>query len=97
MPRIDVDREIKFISTANTQIKFYNKKTPADVVDKIAQLLGILGLEVTRKHLASSSKSITRLDTYFDDGWQLANQACSLNIRSYEGQDIQGGCAALQI
>jgi class 3 adenylate cyclase len=88
MPEVTFDNEIKLISTANTQIKFYNKKPPADIVEKVEKLIRILGIEIVSPPNASK-RSRARTDTYFDDGWKLANQSCVLHLRSDDRSDAQ--------
>jgi class 3 adenylate cyclase len=81
-----LDKEIKFISSANTQIKFYNQNLHAEIFKKIERLLVTLGIEIKQKIGSSSEKSATRLDRYFDDDWRLADQGCSLSARFYHSK-----------
>ncbi len=82
-----LEKEIKFISSANTQIKFYNRNLHADIFQKLEKLLLALGIEIEHKSSTISEKAATRLDTYFDDDWHLADGGCSLTVRSYFEQD----------
>ena len=86
MPRIEVDREIKLISTANTQIKFYNKRPPEDIVRKIERLLNALDITIKDRQVSRAKNALIHSHIYFDDGWELADQSCTLNIRSIEGR-----------
>jgi len=83
---MSVDTEIKFISTANTQIKFYNRNLQIDVFKKIERLLLALNIPIEQKTSALRENSTTRDDAYFDDGWRLADNGCSLSIRTYHGK-----------
>jgi hypothetical protein len=84
---MESDKEIKFISSANTQIKFYNKNIHPDVFRKIEKLLRFQKVDVREKITASMDGSPTRQDIYFDHDWRLADNYCSLSIRSYKEFD----------
>ena len=80
-----VEAEIKFISTANTQIKFYDRNLQVDIFNKIGGLLTALGVYTEKKLISLRDKPARRVDIYFDNGWFLANRGCSLCIRTYPG------------
>ncbi len=81
-----IDIEIKFISKANTQIKFYNRNLQVEAFRKIEKLLVALDIQIENKTSSLRENSTIRDDTYFDDGWRLADNGYSLSIRSYKGQ-----------
>jgi class 3 adenylate cyclase len=94
MPRDqELDKEIKFISVANTQIKFYHKTLQANIAQRIEKILHALEIKVESKFLANETRSPTRVDTFFDDEWHLSELAASASIRSYDANDLQHRCS----
>ncbi len=84
-----LEKEIKLIATANTQIKFYNKSNYRDIFNKIEKLLNALDIKIENKHVASDRRAPTRRDIYFDNDWFLANSRHSLCVRAYSKQDFE--------
>jgi class 3 adenylate cyclase len=78
-----IEAEIKFIQAANTQIKFYNRNVQVDIFNKIGGLLAALDVQVEKKVSSLREKPAKRIDTYFDQGWHLADNDCSLTIRTH--------------
>mgnify|MGYP005837161947 CR=1 FL=1 len=84
-----LEKEVKFISSANTQIKFYNQSISAKIFDKIGELLEALNIEVVERFVANPKLPPTRIDYYFDDDWHLFTHHCSVSIRRHKN-DIDG-------
>ena len=83
-----LEKEIKLIATANTQIKFYNKSNYKDLFSKIEKLLNVLDIKIEYKYAASDRRTPTRRDVYFESDWFLADNKHSLSIRSYSKLDV---------
>jgi class 3 adenylate cyclase len=83
-------KELKFIASANTQIKFYNQQLPSNIFERLENFLQVLGIDIDQKHLAPRDRHATRKEIYFDNGWALAGKLHSLSIRSHDGSDFDG-------
>jgi hypothetical protein len=90
MSSINIEKEIKFIASANTQIKYYNLQLPSNIFERLERFIKVLGVEVHETHLAPIGRPAGRREIYFDTGWQIANLGYSLSIRSHDGKDIDG-------
>jgi class 3 adenylate cyclase len=83
-------QEIKFIASANTQIKFYNQQLPRNIFERLGTFLKVLGMKVDDEHFAPVGRPAARKEIYFDNHWCLFKQAKSLSIRTHNGNDIDG-------
>jgi hypothetical protein len=79
--------EIKFIASANTQLKPHNRYIHPDIFPKIEKLIEFLGFRIVSRVAAQQTESPTRQDIYFDDQWRLARGKASLSIRAYNAAD----------
>ena len=83
-------KELKFISSANTQIKFYNEQLPGDIFDRIEEFASVLHIDIEQRNIAPRDRPAKRHEIYFDNGASLAKKQESLSIRTHDGRDIDG-------
>jgi hypothetical protein len=77
-----LEKEVKFISSANSQIKFYNESISSRLFEKIGDLLEALNIKIEERYYCNAKLPPNRIDHYFDDDWTLFSNQCSVSIRS---------------